>query len=159
MKKSLVGIAVMAYLSAHPSYAQTQGPATLPPTTSPLSKPNVTPSTPSNPKRANVFKSDKLSPLPLESKRGDFQLQHFDAFDVPEYKLNDAYLEKSKQENYDFGRTTQSVFQFRQSTLRHFVPYVRTSLDDRKNGLLPTNGKLQRAIRFIHEQKTANQAG
>lgn len=86
MNKSLVSIAVLAYLAAHPAFA---APAAQP----------------------NVFKSEKLSPLPIESKRGDFQLHEFDAFEIPEYKLNDAYMEKSKQEisilNRLLDQTTQ----------------------------------------------------
>ncbi|MEZ4845813.1 MAG: tetratricopeptide repeat protein [Bdellovibrionota bacterium] len=77
MKKTIVSLAVAAYLSGHPVQAQTTSTKT---------------------KRTNTFKSEKLSPLPLESKRGDFQMRQFDAFDVPDYKLNEAYLEKSKQE-------------------------------------------------------------
>lgn len=83
MKKSLVSIAVLAYLSSHPAYAQQAA------RTSPPSAPN---------KKVNVFKNEKLSATPVESKRGDFQNQEFDAFDIPEYKLNDAYLQKSRQE-------------------------------------------------------------
>lgn len=77
MKKTIVSLAVAAYLSGHPAYAQT----------SKTKKPVV-----------NKFKSEKLSPLPLESKRGDFQMHEFDAFEIPDYKLNEAYLDKSKQE-------------------------------------------------------------
>jgi TolA-binding protein len=80
MKKSLVSLAVLAYVSSHPVYGQT---ATKKTTTA---------------SKTNTFKSEKLSPLPLESKRGDFQMREFDALEIPEYKLNEAYLEKSRQE-------------------------------------------------------------
>jgi tetratricopeptide (TPR) repeat protein len=88
MKKTIVSIAVAAYLSGHPAYGQS--------------------SRTENP-TANKFKSEKLSPLPLESKRGDFQMHEFDAFEVPDYKLNEAYLDKSKQEIQILGNLLNST--------------------------------------------------
>lgn len=91
MKKTIVSLAVVAYLAGHPAYAQTA--KTRKPATKPVARPTSASATSSN-----KFKSEKLSPLPLESKRGDFQMHDFNAFDVPDYKLNEAYLNKSKEE-------------------------------------------------------------
>lgn len=129
MKKSIVSLAVAAYLSSHPAFA---GPAKSAAPTK-LTKTLVAPKkqqtslAPAKSTRQpiNNFKSDKLSPLPLESKRGDFQMHEFDAFDIPDYKLNEAYLDKSKQEIAILGnllaRTTtvnqRSDIMFRQAEL------------------------------------------
>jgi TolA-binding protein len=89
MKKTIVSLAVAAYLSGQTAQAQTQAVKAKKP--------------------SNTFKSEKLSPLPLESKRGDFQMREFDAFDVPDYKLNEAYLDKSKQEIQILGNLLQKT--------------------------------------------------
>ena len=100
-KKKIVSLAVAAYLSTNPAFAQTakKKPAAKPtPKAAPKAAAQTSAPAPVRRTTNNTFKSDKLSPLPLESKRGDFQMHAFDAFDIPDYKLNEAYLDKSRQE-------------------------------------------------------------
>lgn len=48
--------------------------------------------------QSDVFNTGRISPLPKDSQRGAFQNSQFEAFEIPDYQLDEAYIQKARQE-------------------------------------------------------------
>jgi len=58
---------------------------------------------------SEINQSERLSPLPIDSKRGAFQNTSFEAFDIKKDKLDQAYIQKAKEEIITLKRVLKTT--------------------------------------------------